>query len=152
MEPKSPVIAGMEKFEKSIAKEQEEYKTLPVLIGKGGLLVSRWEPTQEERERISLGADIYVGVLTGGHPLQPLIVTTDFKDGAPSVLDILTDPQSLIRKVGDIPEEELKEKHGAKRPTKADDGSGSGSSSGNHQEEPPEVQRTRSGRTTGGWV
>jgi hypothetical protein len=38
------------------------------------LLVSRWKPSDEEREALAAGDDIYLSILTFGRPMQPVAV------------------------------------------------------------------------------
>lgn len=59
------------------AKDQPQYMPLPVckVPGDDGLVISIWKPTDEERQRISEGANIAVSMLTYNQPLQPLMVS-----------------------------------------------------------------------------
>jgi hypothetical protein len=67
-----------------IAKNQPEYSVLTVarvthpLYGVAeecdhNSLLMAFRPTAEERAAISSGADIYVSLLTGGAPMQPIL-------------------------------------------------------------------------------
>jgi len=58
------------------AANQLEYYPLPTIRFPEGLVVSKWEPTLEERERIYNGGNIYLGLLTFGSPLQPILLGT----------------------------------------------------------------------------
>lgn len=62
-----------------VAARQPEYQPLVCAVyfdeeHNTPVLLSRWKPTSEERERIAAGEDIYLGVLTFNRPLQPLIM------------------------------------------------------------------------------
>lgn len=56
---------------------QPQYKTLVACRTKEGEVISRWEPTAEERVLLSQGAPLWLWVLTFGHPLQPVALTLD---------------------------------------------------------------------------
>ena len=58
------------------AANQPEYYPLPTIRFPEGLVVSKWELTLEERERVNNGGSIYLGVSTFNAPLQPLLVGT----------------------------------------------------------------------------
>lgn len=62
---------------KLIAKDQPQYRPLPSEIvrkaGRGDVVVTRWNFTPEERERIAKGEDFFLAILTFGKPLQPLL-------------------------------------------------------------------------------
>lgn len=69
----------------TIAEEQEEYLPMVVALhdnphygtrdGRPNTLISCWRPSQEERERIAAGEDIYLALLTFGDPMQPVILS-----------------------------------------------------------------------------
>lgn len=69
-----PVIPGLEDYEIVYAKDQPEYRPLRVLRANTAEkhVFSRWTPTSEQRQAIAAGADIFLTVLTFGHPLQPV--------------------------------------------------------------------------------
>ncbi len=74
LKPKDgPVISGLEEKEVVYAKNQPEYVPLRTLVsnGRDRRVLSRWEPTLEQRKAISEGADVYLQLLTFGQPLQP---------------------------------------------------------------------------------
>lgn len=87
MEAKSPVLSE-ELVDKEIvyAKDQSEYKPLPVLKNKQGIVLSRWRLTDKEREAVVNGADIFLSVWTFNQPLQPLYLEVAECDR--SLLDI----------------------------------------------------------------
>jgi hypothetical protein len=45
---------------------------LPAGVTPDGHVVSRWQFTDEERQRIAAGSPLYVFVATGGRALQPM--------------------------------------------------------------------------------
>ena len=64
--------------EVTIAEEQEEYKPVTAALydyadGTRGIL-TRWQPSPEERAAILAGEDIYVQQLNFGTPMTPMIV------------------------------------------------------------------------------
>jgi hypothetical protein len=64
-----------------IAEHQDEYNNLPSVRTPRGQVITRWEPTPEERRAIVEGADIFVTLLSRG-PINPLLVSLgnyDFK-------------------------------------------------------------------------
>lgn len=82
MRPIAPRFGDAEEL--MIAEEQPEYLTLPAAVvhWEGEIsILTRWQPTAEERRAIAAGQDVYVLILTRGHPLQPLAVTA----GPPSL-------------------------------------------------------------------
>ena len=50
-----------------------EYRDLPSVITPTRRVITRWVPTDEERQRIAAGEDIYVTLV--GLPINPLFVT-----------------------------------------------------------------------------
>jgi len=77
LKPKDgPVIPGLEGREVIYAKDQPEYIALRTLVGndRDRRVLSRWEPTPEQRKAIAEGADIYLQLLTFGQPLQPILM------------------------------------------------------------------------------
>lgn len=63
--------------EVTVAANQPEYDPLVCALYwdedmKTPVVLSRWKPSDEERERIAAGEDLYLAVLTFGEPLQPL--------------------------------------------------------------------------------
>jgi hypothetical protein len=75
-----PVVEGMEKFEVVFAKDQPQYIPLRAITSRDDRkdVMSRWTFTPEQRKAIADGADIYLRLLTFGHPLQPIsICVTD---------------------------------------------------------------------------
>lgn len=77
LKPKDgPVIEGLEEKEIVYAKDQHPYIPLRTLVGnsRDRRVLSRWEPTPEQRKAIADGADIYLQLLTFGQPLQPILM------------------------------------------------------------------------------
>lgn len=70
------VIPGCKQKEVVYAEDQPEYIPLRTLVSndRRRAVLSRWEPTLEQRKAIADGADIYLQLLTFGHPLQPIIM------------------------------------------------------------------------------
>lgn len=72
MQPATEVVVpGFPLYEKTYAKDQPGVLPLAVIKSPEGIVVSRWEFTQEERKRIAAGADLLLFVSTFNHPLQP---------------------------------------------------------------------------------
>lgn len=59
------------------AKDQPEYNPLPVYKDEKGTLVSCWELTDEEIERIKMNKCIWLSVMTFNQPLQPMFMTAN---------------------------------------------------------------------------
>lgn len=74
MKPVSPVLPGYELPEIVYAKDQPEYNPLPAVVieGQGRPILTRWEFTEEERQRVANGESLYLWVYTFGQPLQPI--------------------------------------------------------------------------------
>lgn len=72
-----PIHPGTGAQEVTVAEDQPEYIKYPAALyqtKEGTLcLLSRWTFTDEEREMIARGEDLFVGILTGGRPVQPVI-------------------------------------------------------------------------------
>lgn len=83
MKPVSPVLPGYDDIpEMAYAKDQPQYGLLPVvkIDGPEGQILTRWQPTEDERARIAAGQDVYLWVCTFGQPLQPLLVEVKSAD------------------------------------------------------------------------
>ncbi len=77
LKPKDgPVIKGLENREIVYAENQPQYIPLRTLVSdnRDQRVLSRWEPTPEQRKAIADGADVYLQLLTFGEPLQPIIM------------------------------------------------------------------------------
>lgn len=58
--------------------EEKQYIDLPSVITPNGYLITRWEPTPDERSAVLRGEDIYVTLLVpAGQPftINPMFVT-----------------------------------------------------------------------------
>jgi hypothetical protein len=66
-----------EGFNKEIAKNQEEYRTLPCYVDgyEGGRVIQCWELTSEEFKQVNRTRRIWVKQLVGGGQLQPILVS-----------------------------------------------------------------------------
>lgn len=82
-EPKSPVIVGCEALEHVFGADQPEYVPLPALRSPDGIVTSRWEFTDEERQMIANGADVFVSVFTFNKPYPPTRVQVLYKESDP---------------------------------------------------------------------
>lgn len=63
--------------EVSVARDQAEYLELTAAlyaVNGADTLLTRWTFTEEERKRIAAGEDIYLSLMTFGHPMQPVWV------------------------------------------------------------------------------
>lgn len=77
MNPVSPIIPGENLPEVVYAKDQPEYRPLPVFRDTDGAVLSRWKLSWRERFRVLPSGDIYLWVLTFNHPLQPVMLQTE---------------------------------------------------------------------------
>jgi hypothetical protein len=77
-----PVVDGMEDEEVVYARFQPPYIPLRTLVSddRNQRVVSRWTLTDEQREAIAQGADIFLELLTFGEPLQPIRVAVSEGD------------------------------------------------------------------------
>lgn len=75
MKPVSPQTGAKEI---TVAEDQEEYISYPAalyLTEPDRLTVlSRWTFTDEERLRVAAGEDLFLGIITDGNPVQPVIL------------------------------------------------------------------------------
>ncbi len=77
MQPVSPVISEEYKDKEVVyAENQKEYNPLPFVRREDGVILTRWKPTDSEREAIAAGSDIYLSIWTFNQPLQPLYMET----------------------------------------------------------------------------
>ena len=88
MKPCSPVVSGLERYEVIFGRLQEEYQPLPALRSAGPevAVMSRWEPTPEERLMIANGADVFVSVWTFGTAYPPTMVRVMNKNTSPALI------------------------------------------------------------------
>lgn len=89
-----PVVMEFESLETVFAKDQPEYIPLRALRSPApnGDVLSRWTFTDEQRQAISDGADIFLNVMTFGQPLQPVRIFLAHELDASSVADALSIP------------------------------------------------------------
>lgn len=61
-----------------VAEDQPAYSKYPAALyldeDETMCLLSRWTFTDEERQAIANGEDFYLGILTGGKPVQPVLL------------------------------------------------------------------------------
>lgn len=60
--------------------KQPEYEPLPAFKSSEGIVVTTWQPTDEERKKIADGANITLSVMTFNQPFQPILPVI-FSDG-----------------------------------------------------------------------
>ena len=77
MKPVSPVVPGYELLETVYAKDQPNYKPLPVWKQHDGTTLSRWRLTWKERLRVLFSGNVYLWILTFNQPLQPVMLQTE---------------------------------------------------------------------------
>lgn len=96
-EPISPVVPGLEPYEIIIGENQPQYTPLPVLRGRGPMyaMMSRWKPTDEERQMIANGADIYISQQTFGHSFQPTCVVIAGAEASGIVKELVIEQYGL---------------------------------------------------------
>lgn len=58
-------------------KDQPEYKPLPVYRTEDGKIISCWELSDDEIEKIKETKCLYLSMMTFGQPLQPVYLTVD---------------------------------------------------------------------------
>lgn len=63
-----------------IAKDQPQYRPLPALLFTDGKIMTEWQLTEEERERILRGENIRLWIWTHGRPLQPVAIEVTSED------------------------------------------------------------------------
>ena len=56
-----------------IAEHQEEFRNIPAIVTPSSVVISRWEPTDEERRRIANGEDLFLTIW--GTPIRPVLLT-----------------------------------------------------------------------------
>ena len=67
-----------------IAETQEEYRDLPAIVTTQYQVISRWTLSEEERQAILNGEDIYLTIL--GLPINPVLLTVGVIDWKPCCL------------------------------------------------------------------
>ncbi len=77
MTPTSPIVPGRELEVTQIAKNQNQYKTLPAFVDGNGVVLSRWSLTWKERLQILWQGFFYLQNFTFNQPLQPLRLSVE---------------------------------------------------------------------------
>lgn len=75
MKPVSPVIRGSHIPEVNYAEDQPQYMTLPAIRTPDGVVLSRWQLTEKEKQQIAETGEIYLMVWTFNQPLQPVLLS-----------------------------------------------------------------------------
>ena len=98
MEPTSPVLDEDFQVEEVVyGGNQPEYNPIPAIKLADGTVITRWVLSPREREMIGRGGDVFLVIMTGGRPLQPVLLDvaepnyTSQKVLVEKVADILTD-------------------------------------------------------------
>jgi hypothetical protein len=74
--PVAPRVGSLP--EVTIAEDQHQFLTLVGAVTtykNGSGMLTRWRLTDEERERVVKGEDLYLELLTFGKPVQPIILS-----------------------------------------------------------------------------
>lgn len=76
LRPAPSIHPDLKQWEVIFAKDQPEYIPLAALRSRyeNGKVMSRWPLSQEQRDAIASGADIYLELLTFNRPLQPIVL------------------------------------------------------------------------------
>lgn len=76
MKPALQVVEGVPNTCVLEAPPGEEESVNPLaILAADGFMISRWELTDEDRQRIAAGGSVYLSVMGRGHP--PVLLTTD---------------------------------------------------------------------------
>ena len=59
---------------KMIAESQDQYVTLPASVSPDGLIMSEWEPSQDELLNLMSGGRVRLWQYTLGQPMQPIAI------------------------------------------------------------------------------
>lgn|GEM_PF-5355782 len=70
----NPIYTPAGTVPKVYGRGQPGVKELPTILTPRGYMITRWSPTDEERQRILEGEDIYVSIQNGGI-VNPMFVT-----------------------------------------------------------------------------
>jgi hypothetical protein len=85
MKPVSPVIPHTDDLEIVYARRQQQYQPLPV-IRTERLMMSRWQLTDEERQHIANGGDLFICCIHFGNGLQPIMPIAASPDRALEIM------------------------------------------------------------------
>jgi hypothetical protein len=81
MEPKSPVIPEEVLKEVIVAEHQDQYRNLPVTYCNdedgGRVALSRWELTEEDKEKLLKTGNIFVYIWTRGNLFNPMLLSVE---------------------------------------------------------------------------
>ena len=75
----------------TVAEDQLQY--LPITVNRftqadgSVIILTRWQPTPDERQRIANGEDLYVGQLNFGGGMTPMMVNVGVPSYVPPVID-----------------------------------------------------------------
>jgi hypothetical protein len=73
--PVSPVVPGHNFTEVDFAENQPEYLPLPAIVNPDGNVITRWQLSEEERQRVAETGELWLLTLTFKQPLQPMFLT-----------------------------------------------------------------------------
>lgn len=62
------VVPGLEQNIIKLAEHQSQYRTLPALHSDTGVWLTRWTLTEEQRQRVAAGQDVYLEIHSKYHP------------------------------------------------------------------------------------
>jgi len=65
-----------------IAENDDRYQPLPSVRTPNCRVITRWEPSLQERKAIACGEDIFLTILAAG-AIQPVLVTVGTEDAVP---------------------------------------------------------------------
>lgn len=54
---------------------EDRVSPLPAFVSPGGEVLTRWRLTEEEKARVLATGDVWLSIMTFGHPLQPSYVS-----------------------------------------------------------------------------
>ncbi len=73
--PATPVIPGHNFAEVNFAANQPQYTPLPAIVTPGGEVITRWQLSDEERQRVTQTGELWLTMMTFNQPLQPVYLT-----------------------------------------------------------------------------
>ena len=77
MKPVSPVIPNETHDEIIVAENQDEYQNLPCIPLTGGVILTRWKLSDEEKKIVAETGDIYLYLWTFGKPVAPVLLQVE---------------------------------------------------------------------------
>jgi hypothetical protein len=86
-----PVISGEEGREVVYAGKQRQYLPLRTLVSddEKGRVLSHWTLTDEQRQAIAEGADVFLNLMTFGQPLQPIQIFVACDEDTEEIKELL---------------------------------------------------------------